>query len=270
MSNQQQRTHASQNEHIPWWVQFCRWLWKYPLPFLCLTLLINIAINIGSTLLITPANSNAIPDTSLLGRSAAWVSGHWLLAALLATMSIALLLLTWLGSRWPTSSVHVQIQISPRDREHMIGRLRVRYEQVRAQSLQGAVQIELGLVSRPTAVLNAVNLSLRLPEQPEHILPPHITIVDAYNQAQQELLVLGEPGAGKSTLLVELAHLLLHQAEQDETQPLPFVVPLASWANRRLPFQEWLIGQVKGLYEVPLRLSRQWVEAEQVLPCSTA
>ena len=67
-------------------------------------------------------------------------------------------------------------------------------------------------------------------------------------------------------LLLELAHLLLHQAEQDETQPLPFVVPLASWANRRLPFQEWLIGQVKGLYEVPLRLSRQWVEAEQVLP----
>ena len=61
--------------------------------------------------------------------------------------------------------------MSTRDRERMLERLHVRYEQMLAQSLQGAVQIELGLAYRPAAIQNAVSLSLRLPEKPEQILP---------------------------------------------------------------------------------------------------
>lgn len=62
-------------------------------------------------------------------------------------------------------------------------------------------------------------------------LPSHASIADAYNLAQQELLILGEPGAGKSTLLLELAHHLVEQAEQDVSQPLPVLLPLSSWAK---------------------------------------
>ncbi len=103
----------------------------------------------------------------------------------------------------------------------MLRRLRLRYEQMLAQSLQGVVQLELGLISRPAAVQNAVGLSLRLPDQPDQPLPPHTSISEAYELAQHELLILGEPGAGKSTLLLELALHLVKQAEQDATQPLP-------------------------------------------------
>ena len=148
----------------------------------------------------------------------------------------------------------------------MLRRLRLRYEQILAQSLQGAVQLELGLASRPAAVQNAVSLSLRLPDQPEQLLPSHTSIVQAYDLAQQELLILGEPGAGKSTLLLELAHHLVEQAEQKTQQPLPVLLPLSSWATNRRPLQDWLAEQLALLYDVPGGLSQQWVQAEQLLP----
>src|ERR1019366_2830491 len=68
---------SQQHPPISLWLRLCRWLWKYPLPFLLSTLLVNVAINIGSTWLITPATTKAIPDTSSLGNIAGWVNVHW-------------------------------------------------------------------------------------------------------------------------------------------------------------------------------------------------
>jgi hypothetical protein len=257
-------------QHLPisLWLRFCRWLWKYPLPFLLSTLLVNVAINIGSTWLITPATTKAIPDTSSLGNIAGWISVHWAFSLFLGMISIALLFVTWLGSRKSesASSAPTQIQLSARDRERMIKRLRVRYEQLLAQSLQGAVEIELGLTSRPAAIQNAMSLSLRLPEQPEQALPAHTSILDAYHLAQQELLILGEPGAGKSMGLLKLAQHLVEQAEQDRAQLLPVVLPLSSWATKRLSLQDWLIEQFALLYDIPRQLSHDWIQAGLILP----
>ncbi len=119
---------------------------------------------------------------------------------------IILTILSWLGSR-TKQVVSVQL-LSPEDRVHMLQRLRMRYEQLRAQSLQSAVQ-------------NAVSFARRVPNQPDHLLSPQTSIVHLHEQARGELLILGEPGAGKSTLLQELAYHLLQQAEQDTTQLLP-------------------------------------------------
>ena len=104
------------------------------------------------------------------------------------------------------------------------------------------------------------------PDQPEQLLPAHTSIVDAYNQAQEELLILGEPGAGKSTLLLELADHLVEQAEHNTTRPLPILVPLSTWAASRGSLQDWLGEQIALLYDVPRSLSRQWIQAELVLP----
>jgi hypothetical protein len=143
---------------------------------------------------------------------------------------LGLLLLTglfWFGSRQRTTTA--QRALTEQDRFYMLRRLRLRYEQMLAQSLQGAVQVELGLAQRSAAVQNAASLSLRLPDQPDQPLPDHASIIDAYNLAQYNLLILGEPGAGKSTLLLELSRYLVQQAEQDAAQPLPVLLPLSSW-----------------------------------------
>jgi hypothetical protein len=261
-------TSSHTNGPLPWWAQLCRWLWKHPLPFLWSTLVINVAINIGSTRLIAPANAKAIPDTSIAGRITVWIGAHWLFSCLLLTISTALLLLTWLGSRWSDleRSTSYQAQISEQDRDYILRRLQLRYEQLLSQSLQRSLQIELGLTSRPAAIHNAVSLLLHLPEPPEQAFPSHTSIVDAYEQAQQELLILGEPGAGKSTLLLELASHLVEQAEQDPTQPLPVLLPLSSWATQRGSLQDWLIEQFARLYEISWNLSQQWILTGLVLP----
>jgi GTPase SAR1 family protein len=163
----------------------------------------------------------------------------------------------------PTYSTAATAQ---RNRARMIQRLHQWYQDYLSASLQQAVWLELGLTETPQALYNPVTLTLQgviLPDQP---LPPGTSIVQVYEQAQGELLLLGEPGSGKSTLLYTLAQHLLQQAETDAHAPLPFVLALSSWAERQDPLPTWMAEQLTRLYQVPKPLAQHWVEQEQILP----
>jgi predicted NACHT family NTPase len=54
-------------------------------------------------------------------------------------------------------------------------------------------------------------------------------------------MLIGEPGAGKTTLLLELARDLLERATLDDTQAIPVVFNLSSWAQKQQPLAEWLV-----------------------------
>jgi hypothetical protein len=177
-----------------WWVRFCRWL-KAKLLYVWGAL-------IGGILISTLANLNTITTDTPLSQL------YLMHLALIFSIPIFtcldfLLLLTLLslvGSRERNATI--PSTLSEQSRIHVLGRLRRLYKQMLAQSLQEVVQVELGLASRLAAVQNAATLSLRLPDQPEHRLPPHTMIREAYELAQRELLILGKPGGGKSTLLI--------------------------------------------------------------------
>jgi len=64
-------------------------------------------------------------------------------------------------------------------------------------------------------------------------LPSGTSIIEAYDQAGQGLLILGEPGAGKTTLLLELACELLTRVEGDCTLPIAVILNLSSWASQK-------------------------------------
>jgi len=147
--------------------------------------------------------------------------------------------------------------IQERNRMQFLARLRNRYDEMWEQELQGAVLMTLGLTKKPDAVLHHTDLLFRTPKLPERLLPERTPILDVYDQAGHELLILGEPGAGKSTLLLELARRLVGWAEQDATQPLPILLPLSTWAVSPLPLDEWLSKEVAHLYDVTRRLSQQ-------------
>src|SRR6266566_8847946 len=255
-----ERAEQQSTTSLPWWGRVCRAGWKVVRFFWAIFIL---------TLVLPKAVDVLFSDKPLRSLPNFWpilqaIVYHpvWTLLTLLG-----LLLLTgffWFGSRERVTTT--QGTLSEHDRIHMLGRLRLRYEQMLAQSLQGAVQVELGLASRPAAIQNAASLSFRLPDQPEQPLPPHTSISEAYELAQQELLILGEPGAGKSTLLLELAHHLVEQSEQDATYPLPVLLPLSSWAVSRPPLEVWLTEQLTLLYNVSRPLSQQWIQGQQLLP----
>ena len=72
--------------------------------------------------------------------------------------------------------------------------------------------------------------------------------------------------SGKTTLLLDLTADLLVRAGHDETQPIPVVIPLASWGVKRQALEEWLTEELFIKYEVPHALGRKWIAEEQILP----
>jgi hypothetical protein len=156
---------------------------------------------------------------------------------------------------------------SQQNRQRLLDRVRTFWiKDVLEQSLYDAVLIALGLQGQPDAVANPLRPYLQQPDQQAQPLPPGIRIRQVYDDADGELLILGEPGSGKTTLLLELARDLLDLAKSDETFPMPVVFNLSSWAVKRQPFTDWLIEELNTNYQVPRKLGQAWVDADQVLP----
>nr|BBH91744.1 hypothetical protein KTC_64950 [Thermosporothrix sp. COM3] len=97
------------------------------------------------------------------------------------------------------------------------------------------------------------------------VLPSGTTILEAYEMADEALLILGEPGAGKTTLLLTLARTLLERAGQDASLPLPVVLHLAEWSRKRLSFEAWVCEELHEKYRIPCNIVREWVETEQLI-----
>ncbi len=133
-------------------------------------------------------------------------------------------------------------------------------------SLQGAAPIALEVQKKPNVVMTPLWQVLREFDKTGPFSSATTSIVQVYDHASGEVLILGEPGAGKTTLLLELTRDLLDRAHQDESHPIPVVFPLSSWAKKRLPLTEWLASELSSRYQVPLLLANSWIEADQVLP----
>jgi energy-coupling factor transporter ATP-binding protein EcfA2 len=165
----------------------------------------------------------------------------------------------------------VNVYASPPALEHQnrtrfLARLRTRYRDLLDQSLQGAVRMTLELAGHPEAVAPPVQLLYETDQQPRRSLPAGTPLLQVYEQAGHELLLLGEPGSGKSTLLLELAVALVELAERDQSQLLPVIVPLSSWANKQQPLVQWLAEQIAQLYDIALPLVEHWIQQERFLP----
>src|SRR5438105_2879750 len=66
-------------------------------------------------------------------------------------------------------------------------------------SLQGTAQIALELEDKSRAIVTPLWHVLREFDTSGRILPATASIVDVYDHAGGELLILGDPGAGKTT-----------------------------------------------------------------------
>jgi MFS family permease len=90
---------------------------------------------------------------------------------------------------------------------------------------------------------------------------------ELFDQADHQLLILGEPGAGKSFKLLELTGALLERAAENPYLPIPVVFNLSSWTGRGESLAEWLAAQLIHVYRVPGKIARQWVNQEKLVLC---
>ena len=153
------------------------------------------------------------------------------------------------------------------NRQRMFNRVRTTWIQgVLQHSLYQEVLVTLGLLEQPSALVNPWRFTVQETNVPPHTVAANTSIVEVYEQAGGELLILGEPGAGKTTLLLELARELLTRAERDEALPIPVVFHLSSWSEKfRASFADWLVDELNSKYQVPRTLGYTWVHDDQLV-----
>lgn len=107
---------------------------------------------------------------------------------------------------------------------------------------------------------------IQIPTGEENTSQLYKTIGEYFAEADQALLILGAPGAGKTVTLLQLARERIDQARLNEEEPLPVVLNLASWGERRQEsFADWLLYELTTRYQIPFRIGRVWLDNHELL-----
>lgn len=91
------------------------------------------------------------------------------------------------------------------------------------------------------------------------------SLLDIFRSADNALLILGEPGAGKTTTMLQLTKELSVLAECDPNQPIPVVLNLISWTEKRDTITDWVIEDLVAKYQIPRRLGREWLNNHELV-----
>ncbi len=166
----------------------------------------------------------------------------------------------------PAITNQLALPPSQKNRQRLLAKVRAFWiNGVLEQSLYGSALITLGLHEQSEAVANPWRLVFQQPNQPARPLAPGTRITQVYDDANGELLILGEPGSGKTTLLLELARDLLNRAQKDDTHAIPVIFNLSSWAIKQQNLGIWLVEELNIRYQVPRSLGQSLVDTEQLL-----
>ncbi len=90
-------------------------------------------------------------------------------------------------------------------------------------------------------------------------------LLDVFRSADNALLILGEPGAGKTTSMLQLTKELNDLAERDPNQPIPVVLNLISWTEKRQSIADWVVADLIVKYQIPHRLGRHWLDNHELV-----
>lgn len=127
------------------------------------------------------------------------------------------------------------------------------------KSLQGNSRIQIDLVARQDCVENAWADIEDTHSSQFSPIPPGSNILDICNDMEQELLILGSPGSGKTILLLELTQMAIAQAEKDPSYPIPVILKLSSWSERKLVFERWLVDELNKRYDIDYSDGQRWI-----------
>ena len=97
------------------------------------------------------------------------------------------------------------------------------------------------------------------------IVPQPDTLLEMFFRADRAMIILGAPGSGKTIFLLRLAQDLIRLAQADETQPIPVILNLASWAENRASMDEWIVDELTAKYQIPKQLGMEWLQNDQLL-----
>lgn len=146
------------------------------------------------------------------------------------------------------------------NRQTLIAKVRAAWIQgVLEKALGGKDGFTLGLESHPMAMAQPRATTVPAP------LFDSRDIAEVFEESDSRLLILGSPGSGKTILLLQLARQLLARTDHEIDAPIPVVLNLSSWAALRGPLEDWLVVDLRKVYQVPPKMARDWVERQQLV-----
>jgi hypothetical protein len=132
------------------------------------------------------------------------------------------------------------------------------------QSLSAGASSGARLEVRPDAISSPWATVIDTSDQVRKFLPAGTSVVDLFHEMQGSLLLLGEPGAGKSTALLELVRQAIAWAEQDPAQPIPVVLDLGWWTDRRRRLSDWLLDVLQARYCIRAEVAGDWLQGDEL------
>ena len=155
----------------------------------------------------------------------------------------------------------------PRSRDEHILLRKVKtfwIEGVLENSLYGAALIELDKKYRPEYLDYPWEMVVQRFDSEDQVLPKDKGIIEVFDEANEALLILGEPGSGKTTMLLELARTLISRTEQDTNMPIPVVFNLSSWQSDETLFH-WIVNELNEKYLIPKKIGRSWLQGDRLI-----
>lgn len=193
-----------------------------------------------------------------------WTPYRWVAWPAAATFVLVLIILELTGKR----------DADKPDRNRPVLARRILIDRVRRYWVQSVLERSLYYEARLELKITAITQRRRHPWDVIAFrsngtaieFPPDADIKAMFGELDRTIIILGDPGSGKTTMLLELARGLLDEAEADENNQIPVVLPLSSWAVRRQSIAEWMIEQLETQYSIPRQLAADWVNSEAIIP----
>ena len=121
---------------------------------------------------------------------------------------------------------------------------------------------------QPDQVARRWDGEVKIPQHQRTPLGPDTRIVDLLDEevVAGKLLILGAPGSGKTTALLEVALELITRAEDDGSQPMPFLCNLSSWREDGRALAAWLVDYLRVKYGVRKDHGHTWQNERLLIP----
>ncbi|MFU8772114.1 MAG: hypothetical protein ACNA8H_06815 [Anaerolineales bacterium] len=189
--------------------------------------------------------------------------------AIAALLSGLLALRNWLGKDQPEKREKlpsITTLQSQRIRENLINTVHsIWIDDYLKKSIHSEV-IKLLLSYRSEAVEQRPwQMVLHQPDRQDIPLSPDRSLLEIFIASGRNLLILGEPGCGKTTTMLQLAEELLATARSNPDAPLPIILNLSSWGQKKKEFDQWLVEEIFLQYAISRDIARAGIANESFL-----
>ena len=128
------------------------------------------------------------------------------------------------------------------------------------QALHHEISLDVGKTYCPAEVRRPWDEVRETLEPQQEDFVADRSMAESFDLAGRALLILGEPGSGKTIAMLKLAQTLVERAEKDANEPIPTILNLSTWTDKKRGLFDWLAGELSARYYLGRRLAETWLK----------